>query len=205
MIKKSTIPPSDAPIVIKLGGSLYNRVPDLVPVLLGSRRPLFIVPGGGIFADSVRKSKVDDDSAHWMAVAAMDQYGWFIASQGIKTTTFLQVPDQPVVFLPYCSMRQHDPLRHSWDVTSDSIAAWVADLLGLDLLLLKSVDGIFENGNLMNQIKIPVKTDVVDPFFIPFILEKKLNATIINGSRVERVEKFLSGKAVSGTRIGTTF
>jgi aspartokinase-like uncharacterized kinase len=170
MIKKSLVPPSDAPIVVKLGGSLYNRVPNLVPVLLGSRRPLFIVPGGGIFADGVRKSMVDDNSAHWMAVAAMDQYGWFIASQGIKTTTLLQVPDQPVVFLPYCSMRQHDPLRHSWDITSDSIAAWVADLLGLDLLLLKSVDGIFKNNNLMKQVKMPVKTEVVDPFFIPFIL-----------------------------------
>ena len=205
MIKKSTVPPSDAPIVVKLGGSLYNRVPDLVPVLLDSRRPLFIVPGGGIFADAVRKSRVDDDSAHWMAIASMDQYGWFIASRGIKTTTLLQVPDQPVVFLPYCSMRQHDPLRHSWDVTSDSIAAWVANLLGLDLLLLKSVDGILETDSVMEQVVIPVKTEVVDPFFIPFVLEKKIKTIIINGSSLDRVENFLRGETVSGTRIGTTF
>ncbi len=205
MIKKSTVPPSDAPIVVKLGGSLYNRVPDLVPVLLDSRRPLFIVPGGGIFADAVRKSRVDDDSAHWMAIASMDQYGWFIASQGIMTTALLKVPDRPVVFLPYCSMRQHDPLRHSWDVTSDSIAAWVANLLGLDLLLLKSVDGILETDSVMEQVVIPVKTEVVDPFFIPFVLEKKIKTIIINGSRLDRVENFLRGETVSGTRIGTTF
>jgi hypothetical protein len=205
MIRKSSSPPSDPPIVVKMGGSLYNRVPDLVPVLLAAGRPLFIVPGGGMFADAVRKSRVDNDSAHWMAIASMDQYGWFIASQGITTTALLQSPDRPVVFLPYCSMRQHNPLPHSWDVTSDSIAAWTSDVLGLDLLLLKSVDGILENGSLMKQVKIPVKTEVVDPFFIPFVLEKKVKTTIINGCRADRVEKFLRGKTVSGTRIGTTF
>ena len=205
MVRKSKNPYSGLPIVVKLGGSLYNRVPDLVPVFLASGRPVFIVPGGGIFADAVRKIRVDDDSAHWMAVAAMDQYGWVIASQGIRATTLLQVPDTPVVFLPYCSMQKHDPLPHSWDVTSDSIAAWVADMLGLDLLLLKSVDGIQEDGNLMEHVKKPIRTEVVDPFFIPFVLEKKVHTTIINGSRIELIEKFLRGETVPGTRIGTTF
>lgn len=205
MVRKFQSPPADSPLVIKVGGSLYNSIPDLVPVLLASGRPLFIVPGGGMFADAVRKCRVDDDSAHWMAIAAMDQYGWYIASHGIMTTTLLQVPDRPAVFLPYCNVRQHDPLPHSWDVTSDSIAAWIADLLELDLLLLKSADGIRKNCSLIKKITIPVKTEVVDPFFIPFVLEKKVRTTIINGSCIDRVEKFLRGKAVSGTRIGTTF
>ena len=205
MARESKHPYSDLPVVVKLGGSLYNRVPYLVPAFLASGRPIIIVPGGGIFADTVRKTRVNDDSAHWMAVAAMDQYGWVIASQGIRATALLQVPDKPVVFLPYCSMQKHDPLPHSWDVTSDSIAAWVADMLGLELLLLKSVDGILEDANLMEHIKKPLKTEIVDPFFIPFVLEKKVYTTIINGSRIERVEKFLRGETVPGTRIGTTF
>jgi aspartokinase-like uncharacterized kinase len=205
MVRKSPSPLLGTPVVVKLGGSLCNRVPDLVPVLRASGCPLLIVPGGGMFADTVRKSQFDNDSAHWMAIASMDQYGWFIASQGIMTAALLQAPDRPVVFLPYCSMRKHDPLPHSWDVTSDSIAAWIADKLRLDLLLLKSVDGISSNGILMKQVKIPVKTEVVDPFFIPFVLGKKVRTTIINGSRIERVEKFLRGETVSGTRIGTTF
>jgi len=94
---------------------------------------------------------------------------------------------------------------HSWDITSDSIAAWIADLLELDLLLLKSVDGIMDNGSLVKQINIPVKTEVVDPFFIPFVLEKEVRTTIINGSCIDRVKKFLRRETVSGTRIGTTF
>ena len=180
-------------------------MPELVTIFLASGRQLLIIPGGGIFADSVRSLPVDDDSAHWMAIAAMDQYGWFIASQGMGISDSLQEPDQPVVFLPYCCMRQHDPLPHSWDITSDSIAAWVADFLGMDLLLLKPVDGITHAGILLEQISAPVETEVVDPFFIPFVLEKKVITTIINGSRPDRIEKFLRGEAVSGTRIGTTF
>jgi len=205
MIRKTSGPSSDSPVVVKLGGSLFNQIPDLVPVLLASNRPLFIVPGGSMFADGVRKLQVDNDSAHWMAIAAMDQFGWYITSSGVPATALLQVPDQPVVFLPYCSMRQFDPLPHSWDVTSDSIAAWVADLLGLDLLLLKSVDGIVENGRFKDKVDMPVKTDLVDPFFIPFVLKKRVKTTIINGSCVDRVEKYLKGETVSGSRIGTTF
>ena len=205
MVRKSQSPPASPPLVVKVGGSLHSCVPYLAPVLLASGRPLLIVPGGGVFADTVRKTQVNDNSAHWMAIAAMDQYGWYIASHGMATTTLLQIPNRPSVFLPYCSVRQHDPLPHSWDVTSDSIAAWVANLLGVDLLLLKSVDGIFEQGRLVKQITFPVKTDVVDPFFIPFILKMKVRTTIINGSCIDRVEKFLRGETVSGTMIGTTF
>lgn len=195
----------EPPVVVKLGGSLFDSAPDIIPVLLASGRTLFIVPGGGLFADAVRKNRVDDDYAHWMAVAAMDQYGWFIASKGIPTTTLMQVPQKTVVFLPYCCMQKHDPLPHTWDVTSDSIAAWIADILKLDLLLLKSVDGIFVDGDLVEKIDKPVKTDVVDAFFFPFVLEKNVKTTIINGTQTRHVEKFLKGDVVPGTRISTTF
>jgi 5-(aminomethyl)-3-furanmethanol phosphate kinase len=196
---------SGRPIVVKLGGSLFDQVPDLVPVLLASRKPLFIVPGGGIFADAIRNCRADNDSAHWMAIAAMDQFGWYIASQGITSTTHLKVPDRPVVFLPYFSMHQYDPLPHTWDVTSDSIAAWIAAQAGLDLLLLKSVDGIMKDNKVVNLVKKPIQTDVVDPFFIPFVLKRRIATTILNGSRFDRIEKFLNGEPVAGTRIGTTF
>lgn len=196
---------SDGSLVIKLGGSLQNCVPELVQVLLSSRIPLLIVPGGGLFADTVRKSCIDDDTSHWMAIAAMDQFGWYISSQGIRVSGLLAKPDQPVVFLPYCCMRHYDPLPHSWDITSDTIAAWVADSLGMDLLVLKQVDGIMKDGSLIETLETPLETDVVDPYFISFILEKKIQTSIINGSRIDRVEKFLRGEAVCGTRIGTTF
>lgn len=205
MVMKSPDHPLRSPLVVKLGGSLHQHVPELAAALRASKRALVVIPGGGKYADAVRNANITGDSAHWMAVAAMDQYGWDINSHGIGVTTLLHIPARPVVFLPYCSLRQYDPLPHSWNVTSDSIAAWAAAALGLDLLLLKSVDGILENGRLADRINTQAETDIVDPYFIPYVLKMKVMTTIINGSSPGRVEKFLKGDTIPGTRIGTTF
>jgi hypothetical protein len=45
------------------------------------------------------------------------------------------------VLAPYRWFRDADPLPHSWDITSDSIAAWITGEFGCDrLLLLKPPD-----------------------------------------------------------------
>ena len=202
---KSVKDQSTRPLIVKVGGSLYNQIPDLIPVIKASKRPLLLIPGGGPFADLVRRVKVDNDTAHWMAVSAMEQYGLFIGSFGILTTDFIITPLTTTVFLPYRYLRLTDPLPHTWDVTSDTIAAWVAHALHLDLLILKSVDGIFINGIFQVQVTRPVETDVIDPFFIPFVAQNSVRATIINGTKPERVEKYLKGDLVPRTDIGTTF
>jgi 5-(aminomethyl)-3-furanmethanol phosphate kinase len=193
------------PLVVKLGGSLYHNVPDIVPLLCKSDRPLLVVPGGGIFANAVRQAQVDEDSAHWMAIAAMDQYGWFIASHGMRTTDILSIPEKTIIFLPYNCMRQCDPLPHSWDITSDTIAAWVAAELGYELLVLKSIGGISFKGIIQEIVTTPIENEVVDPFFIPFVLKHRIKTSIISGKTGDLVEKFLEGKPVAGTRVGTTF
>jgi hypothetical protein len=191
--------------VVKLGGSLASYAADIIPVLRAASRPLLVVPGGGAFADLVRQSGADANAAHWMACAAMDQYGWLLAAHGIKTTTRLAAPRHPRVLLPYCALRRHDPLPHSWDVTSDTIAAWVAGRLGGDLVVLKSVDGITAAGKLLTLVKKPVTTDVVDPYFIPYVLEHRIRAFILNGTDTTRICRLFEGKRVCGTGIGTTF
>jgi aspartokinase-like uncharacterized kinase len=46
------------------------------------------------------------------------------------------------VLAPHAWLRHVDPLPHSWEVTSDSIAAWVTISCGAtDLVLLKPVRG----------------------------------------------------------------
>jgi 5-(aminomethyl)-3-furanmethanol phosphate kinase len=194
-----------APLIVKLGGSLYTHVPNLVPVLRSSVRPLLIVPGGAMFADAVRQAGLDDETAHWKAIEAMDKFGRHVASHGLPVTGRLTVPDQTVIFLPCRTLHARDPLPHSWDVTSDTIAAWAAAELRLDLLLLKSVDGILTRGVLQEHIGIPDQTDVVDPLFIPYVLEKRVNTFILNGTRPELLARYLRGDRVTGTRISTTF
>jgi aspartokinase-like uncharacterized kinase len=200
----NTTPPKNT-LVVKLGGSLYDRVPELVTVFERVSVPLLIVPGGGRFADAVRESDLSEDDAHWAAIAAMDEYGRYIASFGIETADSLGIPQKTIVFLPHARMRHSDPLPHTWDVTSDTIAAWIAGELGLDLLVLKSVDGIRLDNALAAHISQPVETDVVDPLFIPYILKHRIRTTIINGSKPETVTGFLHGNEVPCTWIGTTF
>jgi 5-(aminomethyl)-3-furanmethanol phosphate kinase len=193
------------PLVVKLGGSLFSRVPELVQVFQKSPRPLFIVPGGGKFADAVREARLPDDEAHWMAIGAMDQYGIYVSSFGLTTTDLLEIPEKTTVFLPFRSTKHYDPLPHSWDITSDTIAAWIAGKLSLELLILKSVDGICANGKLADIISESIETDVVDPCCISYIMKHGIRTTIVNGSNPEAVIRFLRGDTISCTRIGTTF
>jgi predicted RNA-binding Zn-ribbon protein involved in translation (DUF1610 family) len=85
-------------------------------------------------------------------------------------------------------------------VTSDTIAAWVAGTLHLDLLLLKSINGIFISGIFQERVTSQVDTDSIDRGFIPFVMENRVKTIIINGSDPDRVAKYLKGDLVPGTR-----
>ncbi|MGA2913955.1 MAG: hypothetical protein ABSE07_10630 [Methanoregula sp.] len=41
---------------------------------------MLLIPDKEPFAGTVRQCNVDSDTAHWMALAAMEQYGCFIVS-----------------------------------------------------------------------------------------------------------------------------
>ena len=190
------------PVVVKIGGSLADRVRPIVETLRSCRRPVLIVPGGGRFARLVRESAVEGDAAHWMAIAAMEQFGWLIAAEGVSPAGDLHVPRHLEVLLPYLPLRHADPLPHTWDVTSDTIAAWVAASLSLDLVVLKSVDGIRSGGVLIDRLFSPVATDDVDPSFLPFVLSHGVRVVVLNGRIPDRLESWLRGEPVTGTTIG---
>lgn len=148
------MPRQPRPIVVKLGGSLAGSA-DLstwLAALDGAKLPLVLVPGGGGFADCVRKMQslmhYDDATAHHMALLAMQQYGLALAAlwprlNSVATPSAIrralrlgQVP----CWSP-AGMALAAPLPRAWDVTSDTLAAWLAGALHADsLLLIKSVD-----------------------------------------------------------------
>ncbi len=97
------------PVVVKIGGSLIDCLDPILDALHRQRLPVLIVPGGGKFADQVRKTGISGDAAHWMAIAAMEQMGWYIASKGVRTVTSLQVPAQREVLLPYTLPQKQRP------------------------------------------------------------------------------------------------
>ncbi len=148
--------------VVKLGGSL-GRIGGALAAAgraLGTaarRRPLVVVPGGGALADLVRaldrQLSLPATTAHWMAILAMDQYAHVIvahtesaviAHDAAEIRSALAEGRIPVL-APYRWMFAADVLPHRWEVTSDSIAAFVAGALDADLLVLvKPVSGSVE-------------------------------------------------------------
>jgi hypothetical protein len=98
-------------------------------------------------------------------------------------------------------MRERDPLPHSWDVTSDTIAAWAASELCIGLLILKSVDGITREGALVSRVAEPFPCREVDPCLIPFALAHGVRTTVLNGRVDGRARDFLEGREVTGTVI----
>jgi aspartokinase-like uncharacterized kinase len=146
----------DAPVieaVVKVGGALLSidgALPRTLAALerIAAAHSILIVPGGGPFADAVRiagtQYDLSDDDAHWMAILGMEQFALLLASRlrnaelvsrrGEISRAFVR--HKLPVLAPYRWLREADPLPHSWDVTSDSIAAWVASQLGAPRLIL---------------------------------------------------------------------
>lgn len=196
-------------IVIKLGGSLINTAKKLVTEILfcskSAGKTILIVPGGSIFADTVRRLDPSQEAAHWMAVLAMEQYAYYLADgTGAILIDRLKILEKGTyILLPYHLMRENDELPHTWDVTSDTIAAWVAFRLGARFIKITDVDGIYMDGILQNEVNAReikgIKT-CVDAELPNYLMEKKMNCEIINGNCVTRVMDTLKGN-FTGTLI----
>lgn len=144
--------------VIKIGGALA-AIPyalDRVCAAVGKasrEHRLVVVPGGGPFADAVREFDgrvgLSADAAHWMAILAMDQYAHALADR-IPGAVLVDEPGliseavydgRVAVLAPSRWMRSADVLPHSWEVTSDSIAAFIAGAIdAVRLVLVKPAD-----------------------------------------------------------------
>ena len=150
--------PLEITVVVKVGGGLLAHPEHLDATLAAiaaaaQEVPMLVVPGGGAFADAIRDADrrlgLSDDAAHWMAVLAMNQYGHLLASRMSNARLVIRLNDATAslkegripVLAPYQWLREADPLPHSWDVTSDSVSAWVAGQIGAERLLLVKPPG----------------------------------------------------------------
>ncbi len=193
--------------VIKIGGSLLDRAERILEVLRD--KEVLIVPGGGIFADTVREVykdySVGETAAHFMAVYAMNIYGLYLEDKGGISAREKAEGELPAILLPYKFIKERDELPHSWSVTSDSIACYIAAELGAEeLILLKSVEGITKGGKLVDVISTGelkgMKQSVVDSFLSRIVEEYRIRCRILNGRRLESLKSFLNGNS-EGTLI----
>jgi aspartokinase-like uncharacterized kinase len=75
-------------------------------------------------------------------------------------------------------MREADPLPHSWDVTSDSISAWVASQVGASRLVLVKPPGA--SGS-----------DIVDACFAA-VLKPHISVEIVTADRATDLKAALN-------------
>jgi aspartokinase-like uncharacterized kinase len=96
-------------------------------------------------------------------------------------------------------------LPHTWDVTSDTIAAWVAKQSEATFIKATDVDGIFQEGRLIRKISAASLmgncASCVDPALPVFLLKNRMECLIVNGKSPERVVQAVYGKPVYGTVI----
>lgn len=139
--------------VIKLGGSLlgWNELSERFQQWLeanGASRNLIVV-GGGDLVNAFRQQMIgqthDRIAAHWHCIELMSINANVVASMlGLPIVDRFSNADNPeklhsAVFDVNRWMRQCNPGPCSWDVSSDSIAAFVAaEVDADDLTLLKS-------------------------------------------------------------------
>jgi len=188
--------------IVKLGGSL-GRDPVLKEWLetlveLGSGR-VVIVPGGGGFADEVREQqdlwRFDDLAAHNMAVLAMAQMA--LMMQGICPALALATSDADLrravqqarvpVWLPFEALREQRDTLTNWGVTSDSLAAWLANRLNAEGLLLVKACAIDPS---MDVAKCAA-AGIVDEQFARFTRDAAYAVTLLNCADVPRVHGLL--------------
>jgi aspartokinase-like uncharacterized kinase len=117
-----------------------------------------VVPGGGPMADLVRelynKGLISDEAAHWMAILAMEQYAYLLAdgTRAVLTEEISQCEGLNLL-LPYRALLKDDGgLEHSWEYTSDSVAALVASRLNADLIKATNVDGVITDGKVAKEV-----------------------------------------------------
>lgn len=184
---------------MKIGGSLCSS-PALPAVMRhlarqARRRRLLVVPGGGPFADAVRRAwkrrGLGLAAAHRMALLAMDQYGLLLcdlekravaAADPARARRVARAGKLPV-FLAAERVSAARDLPASWDVTSDSVAAWTARREGAArLVLVKSVPVRGARRVAREEFAALARGGIVDRYF-ERALPRALECYIADGRR----------------------
>jgi aspartokinase-like uncharacterized kinase len=194
--------------VVKLGGSLLgspelSRWLDMLVKISDGK--VIIVPGGSVFADAVREAQqrtgVDDTLAHHLALLAMDQFGLLLTGinkQLVTASSELEIAERgwqhrAIVWLPSKMVLADDDISKNWQVTSDSLSAWLVKKIGAErLLLVKSKPlSAYENSTSVS-LQVLVGDSLVDEAFKDFYLTQSFQTYVVHKTNYDAVEPILS-------------
>lgn len=169
---------------------------------------LFVV-GGGEFANLIRKydSQIgfSEDVTHETAIDSMDILAKLLNDKLAFTQISYtieeakRISDSNKIPIMICSqiLQENEPFEHSWDVTSDSIAAYIASLLEAKLLIATNVNGIYtkdpslSGAELINEIDVnellSFDESSIDLSLPTLLIEYGLDCYVVNGEYPQRV------------------
>lgn len=171
--------------VIKVGGSLFDfpQLYEAIHTWLQEHPAMvtLLIAGGGQLAEEIRRidaqSQLGEQQAHWLCIDALGITAKILAHilglgapiplAKIAALKSNKTTAPPVHILDVKTFLEHqeadfpgEALPHNWNVTSDSIAARVADILNADeLVLFKSA------GRPESSLKQATTSLLVDPHF----------------------------------------
>ena len=195
--------------VVKIGGSLAHdpRLAQWLALLAhaGAGR-VVVVPGGGPFADQARRAQarwaLPGAVAHNMAVLGMVQYAMqmqgicaaLAASETIGGIGNALQRGRAALWLPYEVVRTRADALTSFDVTSDSLAAWLAPRIGATgLVLVKSC--AVPAGRTLREC---AAAGIVDARFPDFARDANCNVELMHKDELDRMRAFLGAQPVPG-------
>jgi aspartokinase-like uncharacterized kinase len=199
--------------VVKLGGSLaYSEALRhwLTQLVAHGEGRVVLVPGGGPFADAVRIAQrrvtFSDGAAHKMALRAMDQYGLMLADlepRLLTATSLQQLLDVQIarrvpVWLPAIALDDHPEIPPSWEVTSDSLAAWLAGKLAARHLVLVKARALGRCPVAQTDL---VRAGVVDNAFPRFHDAARFEVRCLDAQSYDRLPELFTSAPSVGTRI----
>jgi aspartokinase-like uncharacterized kinase len=196
--------------VVKVGGSLFpeNSVKLVKAISESTKKEVMIVCGGGSFANQIRdydsQMNFSASANHESAIMCMDIVGRLLADKipdaeavfDLNSAKLLSKKNIIPILLPSKLMHYLDPLEHSWNVTSDSISCYIAQLLQAKLLIATDVDGIYtripsaKDAKLINEISakklLSFGETSIDTSLSELLLEFGSNCYVVNGKYPER-------------------
>jgi dihydroneopterin aldolase len=187
--------------IIKLGGSHATGpyLKDWLTAIAAEAGSIAIVPGGGPFADAVRTAQAsigyDDRAAHAMALMAMAQFGRALESlnpalrlAASRSAILRALRDGRVPVWSPEPMARAAALPETWNLTSDSLAAWLAGALGASSLVLVK-HGRFEGAAI--DAHDVVARGIVDPLFPRYLKESGARAWLASPTDSARLDEGL--------------
>ena len=202
---------SSSVTIVKLGGSLARtrQFAAWLEALAAWGGPLILVPGGGTFADCVRAAQgamgFNDTAAHRMALNAMGQFGIALAAYSDAFTlaasrdeldSALSVGEIPV-WLPEKMVLGASAVPECWEMTSDSLAAWLAGIYGACRLLLIKASDPAAPGSLRDLAAYKI----VDPLFPRFAAQSHAEVWLAGPASLTGAASILQRGGMPGIRV----